>query len=54
LKCEHKHIAVVFAAGKELDSGGIEKDLVVDCSDCHEELFRMSVYHKQIFNLLPD
>lgn len=54
MECSHKHISVVFAEGNKLESGEIEKDLVIRCQDCPEELFRTSVYRKQVFNLLPE
>lgn len=54
MDCKHKRIAVVYAKGAKLTTGGYEKDLVVDCVDCKRELFRTSVYQKQVFNLLPD
>lgn len=52
--CEHKRISLVYAEGTKLMTGGHEKDLVIGCADCRCELFRTSVYGKQVFNLLPD
>lgn len=48
--CEHKEILICNKMGKEIETGGYEVDLVIDCASCNTELFRISEYKKQIHN----
>lgn len=50
--CQHKQVVLVYVAGKAMELGGQEKDLLIRCADCSEEIFRMSVYEKEIINNL--
>jgi hypothetical protein len=38
--------------GKEIKPSVNEKDLLVRCADCNEELFRTSVYNKEVIALI--
>lgn len=51
--CQHLNILLVYTEGQRLKSGGCEKDLLVSCADCQDEIHRMSTYGKQVINLLP-
>lgn len=53
IDCEHKELTLVFAAGAKMPNGGIEKDFVVSCCDCKEDLFRIPARGRNITNLLP-
>lgn len=51
--CPHKLITTAFVTGKSIKNGAKEKDFLVSCSDCDEELFRISAYGRQIASLIP-
>ncbi|MGG0667796.1 hypothetical protein ABE073_04620 [Lederbergia citrisecunda] len=52
-QCNHKRIVLVYTQGK-YNGNTFEKDFLVRCSDCEEELYRVGMIGREIINLLPD
>lgn len=51
--CPHKEITTAYVTGKPIATGGYEKDFLVSCSECNEELYRLSAYGRHITSLIP-
>lgn len=51
--CPHPEVTTAYVTGKPIATGGNEKDFLVRCSECNEELYRLSAYGRHITSLIP-
>ena len=51
--CPHTEVTTAYVTGKTVATGGNEKDFLVSCSECNEELFRLSIYGRHLTSLIP-
>lgn len=51
--CPHIEVTTAFATEKPIKTSGCEKDFLVSCSECNEELYRLSAYGRHIVSLIP-
>lgn len=49
--CEHKNVVIGNGEGAQIDGATNEVDLVIYCSDCNDDLFRISEHKRNIVNL---